>query len=97
MRRLSIVVPGGIGPEASVNCSLYNRPIVPSTITVDKVTDPAGRPEGFDFTLTGPGGTQQITDLAHSDAPGAVHPRHAGHLHHRRDARTRLHAELGHL
>jgi uncharacterized repeat protein (TIGR01451 family) len=44
-------IPGGIDPDYNVNCDVYNRQLRTSTVSVQKATSPAGRPETFSFHL----------------------------------------------
>ena len=47
----AFAIPGGIAENHSVSCEIYNRELRTSTIAVDKVTIPSGRPESFNFSL----------------------------------------------
>ncbi len=44
-------ITGGIGPDHSVSCEVFNRQLRTSTIAVEKITVPASRPEAFTFRL----------------------------------------------
>jgi hypothetical protein len=56
-----------VAPGEVVTCTFTNT-IQPGTIIVDKVTDPAGSAQMFDFTLTGTG-VNQAFQLADATAP----------------------------
>jgi hypothetical protein len=58
----------GLEPGESITCTFTNTKR--GTIVIDKVTDPAGDPQVFDFGLTGgPDGVSQSFGLADATAP----------------------------
>ena len=64
-----------IGPYQAMNCEVFNRQIRTASISVDKVTAPAGRPEAFSFTLAQGGNPlHTIPSLADASAPVAFPP-----------------------
>jgi hypothetical protein len=69
--------PGSIdlGPDQTVICTFTNR-IRPGRILVDKVTDPQGSTQSFDFTLSGAGVSQTfpLTDAAAPHDSGDLLP-----------------------
>ena len=62
-----------IGPYQAMNCEVYNREIRTATVSVDKVTTPAARPEAFSFSLAPGGGAalHTIPSLTDTGAPVA--------------------------